>query len=172
MGNVDDDTPAVTQLDDARVLKKLGAPLTMAIERREFSQEYSERWFALMNAHTRFMIAVREYSDGPRAGSPGKWRLVRRRLVAVRKEMFNCDAFVGRLMSGIVTPGTEPVFESEQEQREYFVLSHFITERAMPFLAYWEDSIDTVSAGTGLMIRPGDIPAWLDDDPLADPVTR
>jgi hypothetical protein len=154
----------ITRLEDARVLRKIGAPLNMPIEERTFSPDYSNHWTDLTNAYAKFMIAVHEYSDGPRAGSPGKWRSVRRRLVALRKEMLNCDAFIGKL-GGIVTPGTKPVFKSEQDAAECQVLLLFLTGRAMPFVEYWEGAIDAVDAGTALTIKPGDIPLWFDKRP-------
>jgi hypothetical protein len=162
MGNVDDDTkpPAVTQLDDARVLKKLGAPLNKPVVHREFRPEYTERWIELQNAYTRFMSALVEFVDGPRAGSARKWRHLVRRLDGMHTAMTECDALVGKL-SGNVTP---PVFETDQDRGECLAMSFFLTERAMPFVDFWDDALDAVDAGTELMIRPEDIPPWLDAD--------
>jgi hypothetical protein len=151
----------ITRLEDARVLRKMGAPLNIPIEYREFSREYSEHWFDLQNAHSKFMIAVYEFSDGPRAGSPGKWRLVKRRFVALGKEMLKCDAFVGKL-GGVVTPGDPLVFKSEQDAHECQLLSMFLTDRAMPFADYWQDAIEAVDDGIALAINPGDMPTWFD----------
>jgi hypothetical protein len=76
-------TNAPTNLDDARELKAAGLRLNLPLEHRTFSQEYSEHWFGLMEARTRFMIAVLEFSGGVRSGSPGKWKLAKRRLGAL-----------------------------------------------------------------------------------------
>jgi hypothetical protein len=104
--------PTITDLDDARFLKRAGLPLDMPLKHREFSHEFTEHWFALMNAHTHFMIAVLEFSDGARSGSPRKWRLVKRRLGELRKAMQNINTLIGVLMGNVLPP----VFESEQHE--------------------------------------------------------
>ena len=85
-----------TRLDDARALKRMNIPLNTPVEHRTFSKAYSKHWFALMNAHTEFMLAMREYCDDadPR---PGKWKLVRRRFVALDKAVVRCFDFVAEL---------------------------------------------------------------------------
>jgi len=137
----------ITKLEDARALKRVNLPLNLPVEHRTFSAGYSEHWLDLMNAHGSFMSAVIEYADGPRAGSPGKWRLVGRRLDALRKGMLECDAFIAKL-----------------DKIEGQMLAWFLLERAMPFVAYWESAIEAVNGGTPLTIKPGDIPVWVDDD--------
>ena len=39
------------------------------------------------------------------------------------------------------------------------LLAWFITERAIPFIGFWEDAIDEVETGGSLTIAPGDVPA-------------
>jgi hypothetical protein len=77
--------------------------------------------------------------------------------------MRNCDAFVGKL-SGTKKPGDVPVFKSEQDGHECLLLSRFLTERAIPFVEFWEGAIDAVDAGATLTIEPGDIPLWMDGE--------
>jgi hypothetical protein len=103
--------PDITKLDDARDLKRAGLPVGLPIVRKEFTREYSEHWIPLMKAHAHFVIAMREFSDRARQGSPGKWKLVKRRFDGLSKAMLSCDAFVGKL-GGNVDP---PVFKSEQD---------------------------------------------------------
>jgi hypothetical protein len=144
----------ITRLQDARVFKKKGWPLNMPVEERTFSKEYSNHWFDLMNAYGRFMIATREYSDGTRAGSLGQWRRVKRRLADLHKEMAKCNGFVGKLLKG----------KSEQDKEECALLSFFPTERAIPFVEYWNSVIVAVDSGTPLTIKPGDSPRWTDEE--------
>jgi hypothetical protein len=99
----------VTDLDDARQLERAGLPIDLPLTHREFSRAYSAHWFDLMNAHAHFAVAVHEFSDGARQGSPGKWKLVKRRLAGLSKAMQSCDAFVGKL-SGNVNP---PAFKNK-----------------------------------------------------------
>jgi hypothetical protein len=148
--------PTITNLNDARELKSVGLPPNLPLVRKEFSREYSEHWIDLMNAHAKFMIAVREFSDGARIGSPGKWRLVKRRLDSLHKAMERCDNFIGKLSSNI---------KSEQDRHECALLSFFIADRALPFVEFWDEAIEVVDAGTPLTIKPGDVPIWNDPDP-------
>jgi hypothetical protein len=153
-------SPIVTDLDDARQLRRAGLPIDLPLTHREFSREYSVHWFDLMSAHVRFMIAVRKFSDGPRTGTPSQWKLVKRGLKGLSRAMQSCDAFVGKL-SGNVNP---PVFKSEQDGRECRILSEFLVDRAMPFAEYWQSAIDAADDATPLTIRPADIPKWIDEE--------
>jgi hypothetical protein len=149
--------PNVTNLDDARYLRRAGLPLGLPLTHREFSRQYSEFWFGLMKAHTHFMFAVLTFSDDE---SPAKWKLVKRRFSGISKAMRSCDAFVGKL-GGRKTP---PAFKSQQDEHECRILSTFLVERAMPFAEYWQSAIDAVDDGTPLTIRTGDMPKWVDED--------
>ena len=42
------------------------------------------------------------------------------------------------------------------------LLAWFITERAIPFIGFWEDAIDEVETGGRLTIALGDVPRWVD----------
>lgn len=147
----------VTKLEHARALKQMKMPLETPVEERTFSAEYTGHWVHLMDAYDEFMRAVNEYTTGTRAGSPGKWKLIRRRLVALDQAFRQCVAFLGKL-GGDVLP---PVFQTEQDEQEHAMLGHFLTERAEPFIQFWRDAIDGVDAGASLEIKPGDIPTWL-----------
>ena len=152
----------ITRLEDARALKELNAPLNTPVEDRTFSEDYSRHWLALMDAQTEFMLAMHEYSHGARAQSPGKWKLVRRKLAALDKAAARCvDFLVG--LSGNVPDGAKLVFKTEQDQHEYALLGWFLAERAVPFIGYWREAIDAVEAGSTLTIAPGDIPRWTDE---------
>jgi hypothetical protein len=132
---------------------------TLVVEQRTFSEDYSRHWFALMNAQGYFMKAMLEYGHGPRAGSPGKWRLAKRRFATLENEMQKCLAYVGRLFGSeqLTTP-------SEQDQHEGQILEHFLSERAFPFISYWQEAIDAVDGGEAFMVKADDIPPWTDDE--------
>jgi|SRR6476660_3554647 hypothetical protein len=147
---IEDEGSGITRLADARQLQRLQLPLKTPVEDRTFSRDYSQHWVGLMNAHGEFLSAVLE--------SPGKWRLIRRRLEALEEAARQCGKFVGRLGGNMVPP----VFKTEQAQHEHTLLMFFLTERAGPFIEYWRGAVDAVEAGAELMVRPSDIPPWCD----------
>jgi hypothetical protein len=151
----------ITRSEEARMFKKQGLPLNTPVEDgRTFSAEYDKHWVRLTRAYFDFMSAVEDY--GRSDGSPVKWRQLTRRLDAIRKEMQNCEAFAGKLCGGNVAT---PIFKSEQAEAEFQVLVFFITERAMPFVEFWEDTIDAVADGKARVIHGDDIPRWFDEEP-------
>jgi hypothetical protein len=152
--------PAVTSLNDARELKAAGLPVNIPLEHRTFGLEYSEHWFSLLRAKTNFAIAVRIYSDGPRAGSAGQWKSVKRRFGGIIKAVNDCGAFVVKL-GGDTDP---PTYRSDHDRGECLAMASFLAERALPFAEFWKCAIDAVDDGTPLTIRPGDIPKWIDDE--------
>lgn len=156
-------TNPITRLEDARALKKMGMSVHMPVKTHFFSEEYSRHWINLQNAHTKFMIAVNEYSDSPRAGSLGKWRLIERRLAILGNELLRCDAFICELLGGEAMSKVHLRTASEQDQEEAQFLAHFLTERAMPFVEFWQHALDNVvDDGDTVIIEPSDIPPWLD----------
>jgi hypothetical protein len=149
-----------TNLNDARDLKRAGFPLTLPLEHRTFSEEYSKHWFHLMATYGKFMVAVHGYSGGPRAGAAGQWKLVKRRFASLNHAMRDGDRFIGTL-SGNETP---PIFKSDQDMHECHLLAYFLADRATPFASFWQDAIDAVDAGSSLKIMPGDAPKWFDGE--------
>lgn len=144
--------PTVTTLADARELKAAGLPPNIPLEHREFSREYTKHWFGLHRAQSNFVTAVKEYSDGARAGSPGKWQLLKRRLASLCKAMQDCDAFIGKVSGGSIE---SPAIEAQ-------IMAGFLVDRAMPFAAFWEEAVAAVDGGTPLTINFDDIPPWID----------
>jgi hypothetical protein len=133
-------------------------PVNLPLEHRTFSDEYSEHWFGLIEAHARFMVAVTDYCDGARSGSLGKWKLLRRRFAALGRSMQDCDAFVGKLGGDSVPP----VYKSDHDRGECYAMTYFLTDRAMPFAEFWQGVINAIDDGTPLTINASDIPKWLD----------
>jgi hypothetical protein len=93
--------------------------------------------------------AKQAYGDGPRAHSRGACRLVARRFDGLQAEMGKCDRFVGKLAS----------IKTEQDNGEYRVMAWFLTERAMPFSAFWHDAMTK-----GGSFSPADVPRWFDEE--------
>jgi hypothetical protein len=159
----------ITKLEHARVFKKAGLPLDMQVEERMFSKEYTKHWFALMKAHHKFRIALNEAVAGPRAGSRTH-RLVGRRFVSLTKQMQICDAFVGKLLGGEQLSKRKDGTASEQDQHEGQLMAQFLTERAVPFARFWQDTFerhdDAVRNNTSvdMFIPFSDIPPWTDED--------
>jgi hypothetical protein len=50
--------------------------------------------------------------------------------------------------------------------QEVQVMAYFVTERALPFLNYWEDAFDAAENG-GMTVKPDDLPKWTDDEDQA-----
>ncbi|MEY9594427.1 hypothetical protein ABIA06_006718 [Bradyrhizobium yuanmingense] len=150
----------IANIADARILKARGLPLDLPIEEATFSLEYSRHWFRLMEAHSTFMNAINEYAAGPRAGSPGKWKLAKRRLAGLDGAMGECLCFASKLGGG----SDPPVFESEQDRHEHDLLLFFLLKRAAPFVQFWSRAIEAADAGAELLIRPSDVPLWFDKD--------
>jgi hypothetical protein len=136
---------SITDLSAVRVLKKMGAPLNTPVE---FSRAYSERWFALNDAHTKFLTAIDEYTSDGSCTSARKWKLVRRRLGELRFAKIRCEIFLN---------------DKKGDLLEKDILANFLINRAIPFLDYWEDAADAVDEGASLVINPGDVPLWTDD---------
>jgi hypothetical protein len=148
----------ITNIEDARALKAVNLPLNLQVEHRTFSREYTRHWVRLMNAHGAFERAIEDYTAGPRAGSLGKWKLLRRRLDALESIGVDCLAFLNKL-GGDVEP---QVFKSDQDRHEHDLLCFFLSERAVPFIQYWNEELDIVEAGCKLRIKQGDIPPWIE----------
>jgi hypothetical protein len=65
--------------------------------------------------------AVNDYTTGARAGSPGKWKLMRRKLVALDQAFRQCAGFLGELVGDVLPP----VFKNEQDEHEHAILGPF-----------------------------------------------
>ena len=140
----------VTRLEHARHLKQAGLPLNTPVEDRTFSAAYSKHWLPLMDAHAAFMRAIGEFSD---TQAPGKLTLAKRRLAALDAATARCVDFMSELDTS----------DAEQDMHEAALLQFFITERALPFLEFWENAVAAVDAGTALTINLADIPRWTDE---------
>ena len=118
----------------------------MEIEDRTFSDEYSRHWMALMAAQQDFMRAMhRHIAEDP---TPRHFRNAKRAFKMLSRAMQRCDAYI----------------EKTTDDIEGQILAHFLTERAMPFMAFWQRLIDTAESGREVRFKASDIPPWTDDD--------
>jgi hypothetical protein len=134
----------IIKLADARALQQMKAPLTTPVEEREFSPSYQKQWGGLMSAHGAFLVAIDVYV---RVASLGRWRKLKRRLMALDRVATRCVEFAA----------------SQPDEPERALMALFLKTRASPFIQYWAGAIDAVDDGAELTIRPGDVPVWYDE---------
>jgi hypothetical protein len=145
----------ITNLQDAKALKKMGAALNTPVVRREFSREFSRRWNSLVDTQVRFLYAVFKYA-GRQNASVYKRQQVGRRLDEITNAIRRSEAFVSRLGDAN---------RSDQDRHEHHILASFLTKRAVPFVEYWREAIEGLDNGISLEIKPKDIPVWFDEVP-------
>lgn len=59
----------ITFIQDALFLKCAGLPLNTLVEHRTFSSGYSHRWFKMLGASQRFVLALIKYDEGTPSSS-------------------------------------------------------------------------------------------------------
>jgi hypothetical protein len=152
----------ITNLQDTKVMKRMGLPLNTPIEQRYFSRAYTKHWLQLVNAHRKFMVAICKLSkDGPEAATVRKWNLVRRRLREISEAIHSADIFIGKL-GGNVNP---PFFKRDQDEQEQHFLASLLIQRAIPFVEFWQEAIVMiVDEGTALEFGLDDLPLWFHED--------
>jgi hypothetical protein len=145
----------ITNPQDAKALKKMGAALNTPVVHREFSREFSRRWNSLVDAQVRFLNAVFKYA-GRQNASVYKRQQVSRRLDEITNAIRRSEAFVSRLGDAN---------RSDQDRHEQDILTSFLIERAVPFVEFWREAIEGLDNGVSLEIKPKDIPVWFDEVP-------
>jgi hypothetical protein len=146
----------ITNLQDAKALKKMGAALNTPVVHREFSREFGRHWRSLVHAQVRFLNAVFEYAADGQNASVRKRQQVDRRLDDITKAIRRSDAFAGRLGDAN---------RSDQDRHEQDILTSFLIQRAVPFAEFWQEAIEALDNGVSLEIKPKDIPVWFDEVP-------
>ena len=136
----------ITNIQDAKALKRMGAPLnTPVVKRFVFSEAYSRQWFGLMKAHNDFCGALPDYIE---VQSVPTWKRVRKSLNGIAREVKRADIRIGKF----------------EDQNEQMILGQFLVQRAVPFIEYWVDALDAVEDGATLTITPADWPKWTEED--------
>jgi hypothetical protein len=147
----------ITNIEHARVFKRMGLPLNTEVrEGGEFSKEYSEHWYRLMMLKDKFDEAWLKYWKEP---TPELWRTVEARFLRLNRWAYRCEDFAVGLAGGDLD---NPVFETELASVEHFVLMKFLAERVTPFIAFWNDVIETLNRGEPVQFTAKDIPEWVE----------
>src|SRR6202035_5791959 len=88
------DGPMITNLQDAKPLKKMVAPLNTPVVRHNFSLKFNKLRASLDGAQIRFLNAVFKYAAEGQNASVRRRRQVGSRLDDITKAIRRCDAFV------------------------------------------------------------------------------
>ena len=154
------DNNAITNVADARTLKRLGWPLNTPIIYQDVTASAARPRLRM----TKSSIQRNLRSALGSAQSPAKWWSARRRFIALERQCDRGVVFMMVELGGNTPPEAPPVFKSEQDAREYALIKYFFDTRACRYLAFWESAIDAAEAGNTLTFTTGKIPPWTDED--------
>jgi hypothetical protein len=132
----------VTDIQDARVMKRMGAPLNTPVEHKVFDGPVSKHWLQIAKAEIGFDDAFAAYIERPNAGELGKFRLMKRRNEALHKAAANASLFVEQY---------------DQDLAQQFLLSELVG-RSLNAVTWWRDTLSACEAGETLEIALGDVP--------------
>jgi hypothetical protein len=141
----------ITHLQDAKALKAIGVPSNTPVAHHKFSVKFSRHWGSLVVAQVRFLNAVFKYAAEGQNASVRRRRQVGSRLDDITKAIRRCDAFV--------VGGAN---RSDQDEREKGILALLI-QRAVPFVEFWQETIEAIANGASPEIKWRDIPVWFDE---------
>jgi hypothetical protein len=82
-----------TDIQDARAMKRMGAPLNTPVEHKYFDRGVSKHWIKLANAETGLDRALVEYIKGSRAGTHGKFNTIKRQNQTLSKVAADAQKF-------------------------------------------------------------------------------
>jgi hypothetical protein len=141
----------ITRLRDAKALKEIGVPCNTPVSHHKFSLKFSRHWGSLVVAQVRFLNTVFKYAAEGQNASVRRRRQVGSRLDDITKAIRRCDAFV--------VGGAN---RSDQDEYENGILALLI-QRAVPFVEFWQETIEAIANGTSSEIKWRDIPVWFDE---------
>jgi hypothetical protein len=141
-----------TRLQDAKALKKMGAALNTPVAHDAFSLKFSRHWRSLVDAQIRFLNTVFKYAAEGQNASVRRRRQVVSRLDDITKAIRGCEAFV--------VGGAN---RSDQDEHEKGILARFLIERAVPFVEFWQETIEAIANGTSSDVKWRDITVWFDE---------
>jgi hypothetical protein len=84
---------SITDIQDARAMKRMGAPLNTPVEHRKFDRAVSKHFMVLAKAENGFDKAFYEYIDGRGAGTLAKFNLMKRRSESLYKAAIGAQTF-------------------------------------------------------------------------------
>jgi hypothetical protein len=143
----------VTRSRDAKALNEMCASLNTAVVHDKFGLKLSELCDALVIAQLRFLRAAFKYVQEGQNASVRKRRLVGSRLNEIAKVIHRCDAFVGK-----------PANRSDQDEHERDIVVRFLIQRAIPFVEFWQETIEAIAQGASPEIKWRDIPVWFPEN--------
>jgi hypothetical protein len=129
---------------DTKALNKMGAALNSPGAHEKFGPALAKCQDRLVCAQLRFLNTVFRYARGKH--SFYKRRQVGRRLDDIREAIRRSDAFADRL--------------GDTNRSD---LKSFLSERAAPFVEFWQNAIEALDNGLPLEINPKAIPIWFDE---------
>ena len=124
----------ITSIQDARYLKRAGLPLNTPLEQRTFSAGYSHRWFKMLKANERFVLALIEY--GERGGSEKAWAKVERAL----------EKFVSAVSHFIK-------YSELTDDSERAVIQAFTQQKFLPMSERWNAVAESFNAGEEIAVN-------------------
>jgi hypothetical protein len=142
----------ITRLQDAKALKEIGAPCNTPVAHHKFKVKLDRYWDSLVGAQLRFLSAVFRYAAEGQNASVRRRRQVENRLDDITNAIRRCDTFV-----------VGDANRSDQDEHEKGILALFLIQRAVPFVEFWQETIEVIANGTSSEIKWRDIPVWFDE---------
>ena len=134
----------ITKLQNARIAKKMGSPLTLEFVDGVTSDGTNEQCSALDSAYYDFQRALGNHLEGQ---SRGRWKTLKRKLAIFATATDAAREFWAANRK--VDPSAEVVGA--------------LAFRADQFIAWWQQAIEVTESGEPLQVNPGDIPKYRDD---------
>jgi hypothetical protein len=127
----------ITSIQDARYLKRAGLPLNTPVEQHTFSAGYSHRWFKMLKANERFVLALIKYVE--RGGSEGAWRRVESAL----------EKFVSAVSHFIK-------YGELTDDGEHAIIQAWMQQKFLPMSQRWNAIVDSFKAGEEIAVNRRD----------------
>jgi hypothetical protein len=125
----------ITNLKDAKALKRMGAPLNTPVVEREMSREGGKRYGDVWGALLKFCKTMLAYEA--RANNANYQKL--------RKAFMQIRRTAGRLERDI---------PSVEDGGEKFVHEMFLNEKVFPFIEGWDEIFEALDRGEPVQIQP------------------
>jgi hypothetical protein len=138
---------------DVKGPKEMCASLNTAVVHDKFGLKLSELCDALVIAQLRFLRAAFKYVQEGQNASVRKRRLVGSRLNEIAKVIHRCDAFVIGAAN-----------RCDQDEHDQNTLALFLSQQAVPFVEFWQETIEAVANGASLEMKWRDIPVWFPEN--------
>jgi hypothetical protein len=125
----------LVNIEDAKVLKRMGLPLNMPVQHRQFAREGTKHYTALWSDLTAFCNAMYDYRDNSTEKNFKGWKRVLGKMRRRAKELL---AHADRL----------------EDRHEAACLHAFIERKVAPFYDGWCEVFEALESGEPVTIRP------------------